>query len=208
MTPAKFIAIEGIEGAGKTSCIPHIQDYLEKRGIAVVCTREPGGTPLAEEIRELVLKPREEPVSPDCELLLMYAARVQHVMRVIRPALAENKWVISDRFSDATAAYQGAGRGLGVGRVRDLDRWALFGFAPDCVIILDVEVERGLMRAGNRSAPDRFEQERIAFFERVRRYYLATAHTDPRRYRIVDAGQRLENVKSQLNRVLEDLISR
>lgn len=208
MTTAKFIAIEAIEGAGKTSCIPHVRDYLEKRGIEVVCTREPGGTPLAEEIRELVLKPREEPVISDCELLLMYAARVQHVSRVIRPALAANKWVISDRFADATAAYQGAGRGLGVERVRELDRWALGGFAPDCVIILDVDVECGLTRAGSRGAPDRFEQESFAFFERVRHYYLAAAHADPRRYRIVDAGQRLEDVKTQLNGVIEELLGR
>lgn len=205
---AKFITVEGIEGAGKSSCIRFLRDYLEAHGTPpVICTREPGGTPLAEDIRHLVLQPREEPVEPYCELLLMYAARVQHVARVIKPALEAGKWVISDRFSDATMAYQGAGRGLSIERILELDHWALGGFAPDCTLVLDVDVELGLHRASGRSAPDRFEREQTAFFERVRRHYLETAQANAERYWIIDGRRSPREVKAQLETVLGRLLS-
>ncbi|WP_289285004.1 dTMP kinase, partial [Methylophaga sp. UBA1918] len=169
----KFISIEGIEGAGKSTQIQFIKTYLERFNQTVVVTREPGGTPLAEEIRELLLKPREERMSDDTELLLMFAARAQHINQVILPALSEGKWVVCDRFVDATFAYQGAGRGIHEERIAALSEWTLAGLKTDLTLLFDLPVEVGQQRVNQRLLQkDRFEQEKTDFFEKIRHCYL------------------------------------
>jgi len=169
-------------------------------------TREPGGTSFAEEIREVLLANRKEPVAPDSELLLMYAARVQHCQHLIIPNLKAGNWVISDRFNDASFAYQGTARGLDISRLQALDNWSLQGFKPDLTLFLDISVELGLKRAGQRSKPDRFEEEDIHFFEEVRRGYLQRAENEPERIKIIDASGSIEQVQSRIARVLETTI--
>ncbi|MFM7783431.1 MAG: dTMP kinase [Gammaproteobacteria bacterium] len=184
----RFLTIEGGEGAGKSTQIALVEALLAERGIRVVRTREPGGTPLAEEIRALLLARRDEPVEQMAELLLVFAARAQHLGRFLLPALARGDWVLCDRFTDATLAYQGAGRGLGTGRIESLRRLVLGDFQPDFTLLLDVPVDCGMARVGERGAQDRFEQEAIGFHERVRACYLGLARDNPARIRVVDAS--------------------
>ena len=206
MSSNKFITIEGSEGAGKSTCIDFIRQWFAKHGITPLMTREPGGTPLAEEIRELLLAQRDEPVHSDTELLLMYASRVQHCEMTIKPALNSGQWVISDRFNDASFAYQGTAREMSLTRMTSLDEWALHGFKPDFTIFLDVPVEIGLERAGLRSSPDRFEQESMDFFHRVREGYLARANAERERFIIIDASQSIPEVEQQLAVALETIL--
>lgn len=194
----RFITVEGTEGAGKSSNIEFIRSELEARGIDVVLSREPGGTPLAEEIRTLLLSPRDERVCEDAELLLMFAARAQHIAALIKPALARGSWVLCDRFTDATFAYQGGGRGVDVQRIRTLESLVQGALRPDCTFLLDLPVELGLERARKRSMPDRFEQEKQAFFERVRASYLQRVEAEPERFAVINAALEMEQVRQQL----------
>lgn len=198
----RFITVEGGEGVGKTTNLEHIRQRLRAAGHEVLLTREPGGTPIGEKIRNLLLDPDNRGMSADCELLLMFAARAEHLDKVIRPALAEGRWVLCDRFTDATYAYQGAGRGLEAERIRRLEDWVQQGFRPDLTLLLDVPVETGLARAAGRSAPDRFEQEARDFFGRVRQGYLERARAEPERFRVIDASGSLEVVQAQIDRAL------
>lgn len=202
----KFITIEGVEGVGKTSNIAFAKDCLEKAGKTVVVTREPGGTPLGEQIRELLLDARQKTMCEDTELLLMFAARAQHLQEVIRPALHNGKWVLCDRFTDATYAYQGGGRGIAMERIAALENWVQGDLRPDVTILLDLPVAQGLTRAGERSTPDRFEQEKADFFEKVRDTYLTIAKHEPNRYHLVDASQPLEDVQAQIATILKKII--
>ncbi len=204
MTRGRFITVEGGEGAGKSTCLEFLRDHLEAAGRRVVMTREPGGTPLAERIRELLLGHHAGGMADDCELLLVFAARADHLARVIRPALARGDWVLSDRFTDATYAYQGGGRGLDVARITQLEALVQGDLRPDLTLLLDLPVAAGLARAAGRAeAPDRFESEAAAFFERVRAAYLERAAREPERFRVVDAGRPLDQVTGQLREVLD-----
>lgn len=198
----KFISIEGTEGVGKSTNIAFIKQWFVDKGISLLHTREPGGTPFAEEIRELLLAKRDEQVDAKSELLLMYAARAQHVSQKIKPALEQGQWVLCDRFSDASFAYQGAGRALGLNKLAELDQWVLEGFKPDLTILLDLPVEVGLSRAQERGPTDRFEEEQVEFFEQVRQGYLQIAQQEPERMKIVDARGSLEEVQQQIEQVL------
>lgn len=202
----KFITLEGGEGAGKSTNIPFIQNYLQARGIEVVLTREPGGTPLAEQIRDILLDHKQDNMSSDTELLLMFAARAQHLADVIRPALLAGRWVICDRFTDATYAYQGGGRGIAAERIAVLEQWVQGDLRPDMTLIFDLPVQTGLHRAGKRSDPDRFEQENLGFFERVRATYLQRAAQQPARYAVLDAATALEQVQAQITHILDKLL--
>ena len=209
-TPRKsfFLVLEGTEGVGKSTNIEFIKTYLESKDVPLVLTREPGGTPLAEEIRELLLAPRDEAVAETTELLLMFAARAQHLQQVILPALEEEQWVLSDRFTDATYAYQGGGRKMDIDKIKQLEILVQGEIRPDKIIILDLSVEEGLKRARQRADLDRFEQEEMAFFERVRAAYLDRAKADPDRYFIVDASQSLPEVQSSIQCVLDELMAK
>lgn len=202
----RFITVEGGEGVGKTTNLAFIAQTLRDAGIEVVMTREPGGTPLAEQIRGLLLAPREEPMHADAELLLVFAARAQHLQSVVLPALAAGRWVLCDRFTDATYAYQGGGRGLSMHRIAELEQIVQGALRPDLTLLLDIEVAAGMARAGARSAPDRFEQEQHDFFERVRRCYRARAAAEPARFRTIDASGALEEVQQQLTQVLTEAV--
>ena len=204
----RFITLEGGEGVGKSSNLAFIRQYLEAADKTVVVTREPGGTPLGEQVRALLLDSRFDGMSADAELLLMFAARAEHLARVIRPALAEGKWVLCDRFTDATYAYQGGGRGIAEQRIAALETWAQGALRPDLTLLLDVPVEVGMARAGRRGEADRFEREELAFFERVRHTYLDRARRFPERYRVIDAGQALDAVQDQLRRTLDEFLQR
>jgi dTMP kinase len=199
----RFITLEGSEGSGKSTNLAFIHHYLQQSGIDVVLTREPGGTPLGEAIRELLLDHRNNEMAGDTELLLMFAARAQHLHELILPALEAGRWVLCDRFTDATYAYQGAGRGIAEERIALLEEWVQGELRPDLTLFLDLPVAQGLARAGERSAPDRFEREQLDFFERVRQGYLEQAARAPQRYRIVDASQPLEAVQSSLRDLLD-----
>lgn len=195
----RFITLEGGEGVGKSVNLAFVAGLLEAAGIDVQRTREPGGTPLAERIRELLVSPSGEAMPPMAELLLMFAARASHIEQCIRPALAAGRWVLSDRFTDASYAYQGAGRRLGEAPVRWLEAQVQGELRPDLTLLLDADPAIGLARAGRRGAADRFEQERLEFFRRVRAGYLARASAEPQRFRIVDASRRLEDVRAELS---------
>ena len=194
----KFITIEGTEGVGKTTNIQYIQDWLLAKELAFVATREPGGTPLAEQIRDLLLAPREEVVCSTAELLLMFAGRAQHLDQVIEPNLEQGLWVLCDRFTDATYAYQGAGRNMSDSLIAELETMVQGNLRPDLTLILDVPVELGLKRASDRSEPDRFEQEKTAFFQLVRNGYLRIAEQDPERCVVIDASQPLASVQHDI----------
>jgi len=205
MNRGLFITLEGGEGAGKSTSLAFVRDLLEQSGRRVLVTREPGGTPLGEKIRELLLHGRES-MDVDTELLLMFAARAEHLARVIRPALADSACVVCDRFTDATYAYQGGGRGVPEARIRALEDWVQQGLRPDLTLLLDIPVEQGLGRAGQRSTPDRFEREKIDFFERVRNHYLAAAASEPRRIRVIDAACDIPQVQAQLRNALAEIL--
>jgi dTMP kinase len=205
MNRGLFITLEGGEGAGKSTSLAFVREFLEQTGKRVLVTREPGGTPLGEKIRELLLHGRDD-MHLNTELLLMFAARAEHVARVIRPALAEGTCVVCDRFTDATYAYQGGGRGVAEARIRVLEDWVQQGLRPDLTLLLDIPVEQGLGRAGQRSAPDRFECEKIDFFERVRKCYLAAAAGEPQRIRVIDASRGVPEVQAQLRSVLGETL--
>lgn len=196
--PGRFITIEGGEGAGKSSNVQLTAAFLRERGVEVVVTREPGGTPLAEDIRNLLLAPRDEVMQADTELLLMFAARAQHVGALIRPALARGAWVLSDRFVDASYAYQGGGRGLSINRIAELEQLVLAELRPDLTLLFDVPVEVGLARAGKRGDLDRIEREDMAFFQRIRDSYLSRAAAEPGRFQVLDAAAPLTEVQAQL----------
>ncbi|MDX2456114.1 MAG: dTMP kinase [Gammaproteobacteria bacterium] len=198
----KFITIEGIEGVGKTTNIEFIHQQLQAAGRDVVLTREPGGTPLGEAVRGLLLDPAYTGMDSTCELQLMFAARAEHLAKVVWPALETGQWVLCDRFTDATYAYQGGGRGIDTGNIARLEDLVQGDFRPDLTLLLDVQVEVGLARAGKRGALDRFEQEKVEFFERVRSAYLDMAQCYPERYRVIDAGQPLAAVQQQLAAML------
>lgn len=203
----KFISIEGIEGAGKTTQLNFIQKYLSEQGKQLVVTREPGGTALSEQIRDLLLSPREEGMAVDTELLLMYAARAEHIEQVIKPALQRGDWVISDRFVDATFAYQGGGRGVDVARIKSISDWTLKGLETDLTIVFDLSVALSQQRVISRNNEvDRFEQEKAAFFERIRHAYLDRAQQEPHRVQVIDASQTIEQVQSQLTSLLNKLL--
>lgn len=206
MNPGKFITLEGTEGVGKTTNLIHVRNWLELQGIDVVVSREPGGTPLAEEIREVLLAQRNEAVDAVAELLLIFSARAQHISGVIRPALERGAWVLCDRFTDATYAYQGAGRGLDKATILQLEAMVQQGLQPDLTIVLDIDVETGLQRASHRGVLDRFEREEVSFFERVRAGYRERVASAPERYALVDAGKPLEDVQRQIDQVLERLL--
>ncbi|RRQ20580.1 dTMP kinase [Thiohalobacter thiocyanaticus] len=202
----RFITVEGGEGVGKTTNINYIESLIKEKNKSLITTREPGGTPLAEAVRGLLLDPVHRGMHPDCELLLMFAARAEHLDKVIRPALERGDWVLCDRFTDATYAYQGYGRGLSLERIAELEQLVQGGLRPDLTLLLDVPVEIGMERAGNRSDPDRFEQENLEFFERIRQGYLSRARVEPERFAVIDAGQELEAVQSGIRQALERLL--
>ena len=199
----RFITVEGIEGVGKTTNIDFIHAQLQAAGRDVVVTREPGGTPLGEAIRGLLLDPAYTGMDSTCELQLMFAARAEHLANVVWPALEKGQWVLCDRFTDATYAYQGGGRGIDTGVIARLEALVQGDFRPDLTLLLDVPVEIGLARAGKRGALDRFEQEKVSFFERVRKSYLEMADSSPDRYRVVDASLPLDEVQRQIAAILQ-----
>lgn len=203
-----FITLEGPEGAGKSTNREYLAELLVQAGIEVVLTREPGGTPLAERIRELLLAPDSEVMAVDTELLLMFAARAQHLAGVIRPALARGAVVLCDRFTDATYAYQGGGRGLAHERIAILEQFVQGDLRPDLTLVFDLPVEVGLARAAARGKLDRFEQEQQSFFEAVRQTYLARAAQAPERYRVLDAAQPLSQVQADLAALFPALLER
>ena len=194
-----FISVEGIEGVGKSTAVKFLVEYLKSKHIDVIATREPGGTPIAEEIRALLLKHHEELLSDDAELLLMFAGRAQHVAQKIKPALLQGQWVITDRFVDASFAYQGGGRGINIERIATLAKWVLDDFMPTLTLLLDAEVATGFARVSMRgNMTDRFEEEDRSFFDRVRDVYLQRAAQFPQRFRIIQADQPLVAVQQQL----------
>jgi len=201
-----FITLEGSEGVGKTSNLEYIKSMLKNADIDFIETREPGGTPLGEALRQNLLGEDFKGMSDDAELMLMFAARAEHVAKVIRPALEQGKWVLCDRFTDSTFAYQGGGRQLDISRIEGLEQWVLGDLRPDLTLLLDAPVEVGRERAGNRSAPDRFEQEQDAFFNRVRDMYLQRAKNDPTRMKVIDASLNLEAVQSQIKSIMESIL--
>lgn len=203
-----FITLEGPEGAGKSTNREYLAELLMQAGIEVVLTREPGGTPLAERIRELLLAPDSEVMAVDTELLLMFAARAQHLAGVIRPALARGAVVLCDRFTDATYAYQGGGRGVAYERIAILEQFVQGDLRPDLTLVFDLPVEVGLARAAARGKLDRFEQEQQSFFEAVRQTYLARAAQAPERYRVLDAAQPLCQVQADLAALCPKLLGR
>ena len=205
MQRGKFISIEGIEGVGKSTNVAHLTGILEGRGHKVLTTREPGGTPMAERIRELLIEHGDEPMPEIAELLLMFASRALHVSNVIQPALAAGTWVVCDRFTDASRAYQGGGRGIPLDDINQLARWVMGDLKPDLTILLDAPVETGMSRAGQRGDPDRFEVERSEFFGRVRDAYLQLAEAEPKRFVIVDATQQLESVQDDITQIVKAL---
>jgi dTMP kinase len=207
---ARFVSLEGGEGAGKTTVLKALRDELEADGGEVVCTREPGGTPLAEKIRALLLDPAHEPPIAETELLLMFASRAQHVAGTVRPALERGAWVVSDRFTDSSYAYQGGGRGLDAAFIAELER-RVVGLQPGLTLLLDLGVGEGRARARGRdlfepgpfaSGPDRIEREHDAFFERVREAFRARAAAEPARFRILDATQPADVVAAEAVAVL------
>lgn len=194
----KFITFEGGEGVGKTTQIKLLVEFLQQRGLNVTLTREPGGTEVGEAIRSVLLDKALPSMHSDTELLLMYAARAEHVQTVIEPALAAGVWVVSDRFADASHVYQGAGRGVDQYRLEALDLWTLNGFEPDLTLLLDMPVDQGLSRVHQRGATDRFEEENLAFFQRIREAYLACAERYPARFEVIEAAADIGSVASKI----------
>jgi len=198
MESGQFITLEGGEGLGKSTNLHFIKSFLENQGLSVVVTREPGGTPLAEQIRSLLLEERAEAVADKTELLLMFSARAQHLKEVIHPALAQGQWVISDRFTDASYAYQGGGRQMEVSLIQQLETWVQGLFRPDLTFLLDAPISVSMQRVKERLNNDRFEQEQLPFFERVREAYLVQARNHPDRIQVINANQSLELVQQDM----------
>jgi dTMP kinase len=208
LSRGQFITIEGIEGVGKTTSSKFLLNYLQEQKLPVVTTREPGGTTIAEEIRDILLKPHAETMCFETELLLVFASRAQHLVQVIQPALQRGDWVLCDRFTDATYAYQGGGRGMSEKRIALLEEWVLAGFGPDLTILLHAPETVALTRAKNRSSTsDRFETETENFFKRVQDVYMKRAQDFPERYRLVNANQPLEAVQAQLKKIVDEFLS-
>lgn len=201
-----FIAVEGIEGAGKSTHMSFIVNYLRAGGHEVIATREPGGTAMGEKIREVVLGPSEQEMTPDAETLLMFAARAQHLAEVIEPALASGAWIVSDRFTEATYAYQGGGRGMPFSRIAALEEWTQGALRPDLTLLLDVSPEIGLERVGKRGKEDRFDGEPEEFFENVRSVYLRRAAQQSGRFVVIDAEQSIEQVKKSISDILDRIL--
>lgn len=207
MSGGRFITLEGIEGAGKSTIARFAREWLSARGVQALLTREPGGTALAERVRDIVLQPGPEPIPSEAEVLLMFAARAIHLASLIRPALARGEWVICDRFTDATRAYQGGGRGIAGALIEQLAEVVHGDLWPHCTVLLDLPVPEGLRRARARAAAvDRFEQEREPFFERVRQTYLQLAEREASRIRVIDASRPLDAVQREVATVLESLL--
>jgi dTMP kinase len=204
-SPAKFITLEGAEGVGKSTALKYIEQQLSARKIAYTLTREPGGTPIAEDIRQVLLTKHDEALCPDTELLLMFAGRVQNIQHRILPALARGEWVISDRFTDASFAYQGGGRGLAEEKIARLADWVQGELKPDLTLLLDAPVDIGMKRISGRNEKDRIEEENIEFFKRVRETYLHLAERHPERYRVINAQQPLPEVQQQILQALSGL---
>jgi len=200
MNRGRFITIEGVEGTGKSTNLVLMETLIKERGFEVLVTREPGGTTIGERVREILLDMAEQKMTPMTELLLIFAARRQHVEQVIEPALASGMWVISDRFTDSTYAYQGGGRLLGEKIIAELESYALGEFIPDLTIVLDLDVATGLTRAIVENDADRFEREEYDFFERVRQAYLDRASGD--RYRVIDTTQTIHQVQDEIRQVI------
>ena len=202
-----FITLEGTEGVGKSTALAYIQEYLNAHYVPFISTREPGGTPLAEKIRQLLLTKDDEKMAYHTELLLMFAARAQHLQQVIKPALAAKKWVLCDRFTDASYAYQGGGRGLPIHDIAQLESLVQGELRPTLTLWLDAPVELGLQRAAARQELDRFEQEKVDFFQKVRAVYQQRAEAYPQRFRRIDASLPLEQVQAQLKSVLSYFVA-
>ena len=203
----KFITVEGIEGAGKTTCMQVVTEVIEHQGINAIHTREPGGTVLGEDLRSLLLGHKHTGMSDDAELLMMFAARAEHIAQKIQPALDDGKWVLCDRFTDATYAYQGYGRRIPLEKIAGLENWVQGELRPDLTLLMDLPVEVGMERAGKRSAPDRFESEAWDFFERIRQGYLSIAAEQPSRVKVIDASQDLPDVQAQVRVAIEDFVN-
>lgn len=205
----RFITFEGGEGAGKSTQIARVAAWLRERGREVIVTREPGGTPRAERLREILLERSAEPMPQSCELLLMFAARATHLENLVRPAVQRGAWVLCDRFTDATYAYQGGGRGLPVAQIDALAAIVHPDLQPDLTVLLDLPVDAGIARATHRNGatgPDRFETEQREFFERVRATYLERARREPGRFRVIDASETVDEVSAALRAGLEPLL--
>lgn len=208
MMKGKLITLEGGEGAGKSTVLAAVRAQLAGNGIDVLVTREPGGTAVGEAIRGVLLDPqRHGGLCAETELLLMFASRAQLVREVVQPALAAGRWVLSDRFTDASFAYQGGGRGQPVERIAELERWAAAGLKPDLTLLLDLPVDAGLARARARGPADRMEMENVEFFERVRSAYRARAEVEPERFRVVDSGQPLARVLAQVEHAIASFLA-
>ncbi len=206
MNRGKFITLEGVEGVGKTTNLRFIQGILDAQGVDMIITREPGGTRVAEEIRDLLLNRQDETIAPEAELLMMFAARAQHIKHVIAPALTNGQWVLCDRFTDASYAYQGGGRGMALSSIRWLENMVQRDLRPDLTLLLDASVETGMARARQRGKLDRFEREHCQFFERVRQAYLQQAQRHPHRYAIINADRPLTEVQDDISQVLLPMI--
>lgn len=204
MTKAQFITLEGSEGVGKTTNLNYIESLLNTKGIDYIVTREPGGTELGEQLRDLLLGHKHTGMADETELLMMFAARAEHLDKVIKPALETSQWVLCDRFTDATYAYQGGGRGIDMQRIKILEDYVQGHCRPDLTLLLDAPIEIGRERAGKRSAPDRFEKEQTDFFNKVRSAYLQRAADEPGRIKVIDAALDLDTVKTQIDQVMQD----
>jgi dTMP kinase len=202
----RLITLEGGEGAGKSTVLDSVRELLVAHGIEVVVTREPGGTPAGEAIRRVLLDPALRGMCAESELLLMFASRAQLVREVVQPALARNAWVLSDRFTDASFAYQGGGREQPVQRIAELERWAAADLKPDLTLLLDLPVADGMKRASGRGAADRIEMENAHFFERVRAAYRIRAGAEPQRFRVIDASRTLHEVLEQVRGAIEEFL--
>jgi dTMP kinase len=207
MQRGKFITVEGIEGVGKSTNIDVLKNAIERRGLKVLTSREPGGTPMAEKIRDILFEHGDEPMPGNAEMLLMFASRALHVDNLIRPALADGTWVICDRFTDSSRAYQGAGRGIGQDNINTLAEWVHPDLQPDLTILLDAPVETGMGRAEERGEPDRIEMERHDFFSRARDCFLALAEAEPERFVVIDATADIDTVRqavaAEVNQLLD-----
>ena len=206
MKKGLFITLEGIEGAGKSTAMDFIEDFLTQEGHDVIKTREPGGTAIGEQIREILLKNENYTLTYNTELLLVFSARAQHIQEVILPALSLGKIIICDRFTDASYAYQGGGRGIDASRINLLEKWVQGNLRPNLTLLFDLDVSIGMQRTKERSDADRFEREEINFFEKIRNTYLERAKNEPQRFRVINSALSLERVKKQIITILKDFL--